>query len=198
VATPLAQTARIAALPEIRLQDEVVDYGGSTKILVAASVEGDKYQPLLAGNPLRRARNGNGENISFNTDALIKDTEFEMLITRPNEAGLAVERLVGLRAVVRPNPALAVNPDDLAVAYNSSTEIRIEAGQPGVSYQLTVDQNPVGEAVEGAGDTLALSTGPLTEDSVFVVRATRVDNPNISTELWQQAAVQVRPEPEGE
>ena len=61
VATPLAQTARIAPLPEIRLQDTVVDYGASTKILVVASLEGDKYQPWLDGNQLKQARHGNGE-----------------------------------------------------------------------------------------------------------------------------------------
>ena len=51
---------------------------------------------------MKQARYGNGTDLSFNTDALTEDTEFEVLVTRPEDAGIAVERVVRLKAVVQP------------------------------------------------------------------------------------------------
>jgi hypothetical protein len=196
VATALAQTVRIASLPDIHLQDEVVDYGGSTRILVAASVDGDKYQPLLAGSPLRRARNGrNGEELSFNTDAMTEDTEFEMLITRPNDVGIAVERLVKLQATVRPKTDSPVSPTEALVDHNGAIEIQLDGSQPGVSYQLLMNGDPVGEPVLGDDTTLIFPSGPLGEDSVLVVRAAKITNPDIAVTLARQVVVTVRPNP---
>ncbi len=102
VATSLTERAKITALPQITLQDSIVDYGAFTKIIVTASQEGDKYQPLLNGTPIKRALNGNGQNLSFNTDPLTQDTEFEVRVTRPNDTSLTVDRLVRLHVTVRP------------------------------------------------------------------------------------------------
>ena len=102
----LNQTALIAALPEIRPQDSSINQGGITKLLVLASHEGDKYQPFRNGESVKRALYGNGEDLSFNTDALTEDTDFEMLVTRPNDTdSLPVDRVVLLSiGVTEPAP----------------------------------------------------------------------------------------------
>jgi hypothetical protein len=61
---------------------------------------------------------------------------------------------------------------------------------------LLVGEELVGEPVAGTGDTIALSTGPLTEETTFSIRAAKVAHPDISIELDQQVTVQVGPEAE--
>lgn len=115
LSAPLNQTALIAALPEIRPEENIVNQGGTAKLLVLASHEGDKYQPFLNGESVRRARYGNGEDLSFSTDGLTEDTDFEMWVTRPDDADhLRVDRVVLLSisvSVTEPDPAPPPEPD---------------------------------------------------------------------------------------
>jgi len=59
-----------------------------------------------------------------------------------------------------------------------------------------VDGNPVGGLVEGNGDTIALPSRPLTEDTTFIIRATRIANPDIFVEMDGQVTVRVQPDSE--
>ena len=49
---------------------------------------------------MKKARNGNGADIVFITGPLSRDTTFEMIVTRPEETGIAVERVVQLPVLV--------------------------------------------------------------------------------------------------
>jgi len=51
----------------------------------------------------------------------------------------------------------------------------------------------VGNAAAGNGQTISLPTGPLVEDTSFVVRATKQSDPNIHVDLAGQTRVTVRP-----
>jgi hypothetical protein len=102
----LNQTALIAALPDIHPEESTVNHEGTTKLLVLASHEGDKYEPFRSGESVKRARYGNGEDLSFSTDALTENANFEMMVTRPDDTdSLPVDRVVLLSvSVIEPDP----------------------------------------------------------------------------------------------
>jgi hypothetical protein len=194
VSVPLTASASIPALPQIRLQDPIVDYDKATKILVIGSLIGDRYQPYLGGNPIKKARFGNEKDLTFISEPMKKDTTYQVRVTRPKDKGIAVERVVRLRAVVRPNTGLAVSAADDIVDFNGETAIQIESSQTGVYYQLTADGKNIGEPSAGSGETLALLTRPLTSATTFTVRAIKEIDSSITADLAQKVTVQVRPE----
>lgn len=190
VKTTLTKTAQIKALPDIHLQDAVIDYGGTTKVLVLASQDGDRYEPFIDNTSMKRARNGNGDDLSFNTDALLADTAIEVRVTRPNDqAGIAVEQFVTLLVVVRPNPDLTVTAADTAVPENGSTTISIENSQPEVNYQLTTNNTAVGNPVRGNGAIIELPTETLSAETTFAIRAEKVSDPTIFITLNQTVTI---------
>jgi hypothetical protein len=89
-------TAQIGALPEIHPEQATVNSGSTARIQVLTSKTGDRYLLTLNGEPVKQARNGNGADLVFITGPLSRDTTFEMIVTRPQEAGIAVERVVQL------------------------------------------------------------------------------------------------------
>jgi hypothetical protein len=187
-------SASIPALPQIRLQDPIVDYDKTTKILVIGSLIGDRYQPYLGSNPIKKARLGNEKDLSFISEPMKEDTTYQVRVTRPKDKGIAVERVVHLRAIVRPNTRLAISAADDIVDFNGETTIQIESSQTGVHYQLTANGKNIGEPTAGRGETLSLLTGPLKSATTFTVRAIKEIDSNITADLAQTVTVQVRPE----
>ncbi|HZI10645.1 MAG TPA: hypothetical protein VE153_09675 [Myxococcus sp.] len=92
VAIDLTQTARIAPFPAIRA--EPVPQGSPARIVVLASVVGDRYQLTQAGQPVGPALDGNGEDLAFTTGPLQAATEFQVRVTRSGDTGIPVERRV--------------------------------------------------------------------------------------------------------
>ena len=70
--------------------------------MVIASKQDEKYQVVLNGKPVKRPLNGNGKDLVFITDSLLEDTTFEMVVTRPADKGIRIERLVQVRVYVKP------------------------------------------------------------------------------------------------
>lgn len=190
----LIHTAQIVALPAIRLQQAGVVAGGVAKILVPASHTGDRYELMLDGKAMKPALSGNGTDLEFVSEPVTNDTEFEVWVTRPDADGIAVKRVVSLRVLIRPDAKLAVSAAASVVEHNGATDIQIESSQMGVSYQLFVGGSEVGSTASGNGARLRLTTGPLTADATFVVRASRLVDPTVSVELTQQVKITVRPE----
>ena len=191
VNTPMTKVAQIAALPDIQLQEPVVDYGSITKILVIASQPGDRYEPYLYGKKMKQARNGNGQDLSFNTLPITEDSQFEVRVTRPGDTNIAVERFVTLEAIVRPNPNLSVTATDDVVDANGTTIILVETSQQDVLYQLMSGTNPIGQPVMGNGQTVHLITEPLTANTTFSVRASKASHPAIFSILKQSVTVSI-------
>jgi hypothetical protein len=195
VSTPLTASASIPDLPQIRLQDPIVDYDKETKILVIGSVIGDKYLPYIGNSPLKKvARLGNEGDLSFNTNLMKENTTYFMHVTRPDEKGIPVKRVVELRALVRPNTVLSVSPEETIVAHNSSTTIQVKSSQPRVNYQLLADEKSEGKPVAGNGETISLPTGPLIVKTTFIVRAVKAADPDIAVILAQQVTIQILPD----
>ncbi|HEX8113778.1 MAG TPA: hypothetical protein VF516_38865, partial [Kofleriaceae bacterium] len=69
-----------------------------------------------------------------------------------------------------------------AVASGASADIAIEASRTGDRYWLIRAGQPVGDPKTGTGGKLVLSTGPVTQRSVFTVAATRPGDPGIAVE----------------
>jgi hypothetical protein len=99
IATPLVDAAQIGLVPEIQA---TVDPGSTARILVIASKQDEKYQVMLKGKPVKRALHGNGKDLVFITDTLLEDTTFEVVVTRPADKGIIVERLVQVPVQVKP------------------------------------------------------------------------------------------------
>ncbi len=194
VATGLLNSVTINDPPEIQLQEPIVDFGKPTRILVSQSRIGEKYQPLVEAQLLMRPLHGTGNDLSFNTKALTVDTTFGVLITHPDDRGVSQERRVTFVARVRPNPGLEVGAVDAQVPSGDATDIQIEASQFGVTYQLFVANEPLGDPAVGSGDTLSLPTGPLTEETTFVIRATRASHPELVATLTQNIVVAIQPD----
>ena len=177
--------------PVIQLQDEIIDYGGSTKILVLASIDQERYEPFLNDVSYKRVRIGNGDDLSFNVDALTEDTTFELRITPVNDTSILVERYLTLTVIVRPNTALTVLATEAIVPLNSPATLLVEDSQPGTHYQLMANGVLIGTVFEGTGDTIALESDPLTEETTFSVQATKIIDDNITVVLNQTVTVTV-------
>ncbi len=189
----LNETAQIPALPAIRPESPGVDRDKPARILVIASHEGDRYELTLEGEEVKRARNGNGDDLVFVTEPLAVDTTFEVRVTRPDDAGIPVERVVRVPVLVRPDAGLAVSVAAAQVDHNKATDVQVEGSQHGVIYQLQAAGNPLGKGVEGNSEQIALTTGPLTADIILTVRASRAVDPEVWVDLQQQVTVSVRP-----
>ena len=96
VSVPLNRTAEIPTPPDIHFEEEVIEPGNEARMLVIASRVGEKYQPFLAGEPLKLARHGNGGDLVFLTGPLDQDTTFDMHVMRPEGPGLSVTRVFRL------------------------------------------------------------------------------------------------------
>ena len=190
----LNQTYTVPALPEIKMETAVLGYGDTTKILVIGSEAGYKYQPLLNGEPFIRARNGNGEDFSFSTDDLTADTTYEMLITANDENSTVADRTVNLFVSVLPNPALTVQALNETISAGAATVIQVEATQNSVQYQLFVNDAPLGELIAGNGGIISLPTGELNAETLFTVRATKINNAAHFVDLTQQVTIQIADE----
>lgn len=94
VATNLSQTSRIAPVPEIRAEQASVPKGSTANIVVRASLVGERYQLMQAGQRVGAALDGNGADLTLTTGPLSAATPFEVWVTRPGETGIPVERRV--------------------------------------------------------------------------------------------------------
>lgn len=190
VATSLDHIAQIPSGPEAHPEEAVVDHGAKTRIRIKASRAKEWYQLLLNGNPVGEAIEGTGSDLFLKTGELEEDTAFELLVIQPDEP-IVVERVLGFTVLVRPDTTLSVTAIASEVEKNAATEIRVDASQLDVRYQLLADGKPIGNSVDGNGDAILLLTGPITEDTTFVIRATRITDTDISVELDQQVSVAV-------
>ncbi len=100
VAVPLGRVAAVPAPPVIRFEAAVVAAGTPARILVVASVVGERYEPFLDGVSVEQGRHGNGEDLVFLTDPVSRTTTFEVHVARPGDPGLAVTRIVRLTVKV--------------------------------------------------------------------------------------------------
>ena len=184
--------------PTVSVAQTVVDHGTGAEVVVESTQSTARYQLTSGGAPVGAAVQGNGETIVLPTGPLSEDTTFVIRATKVNNNDIYADLQQHAAISVRPNTQLVVSADDAVVDSNGRTEIRIQASQSGVRYQLTVDGRPLGAAAIGNGDTIALSTGSLKADTIFVVRATNVNNTDIAVDLAQHVQVNVRPDDGGD
>lgn len=192
VATLLNQPLQIPDGPAVAPESSAVDYGAKTRIRITASRAKESYQLFVDGTSIGDPVMGTGRDRLLDTGELRQDTTFELLI-RPTDKPLVVERILRLPVLVRPNPALPARARDAVVESNGATVVQVETSQAGVRYQLLVGDQPLGPAVAGTGATIELPSGPLTTETAFVIRATRLAYPELFTLLNQQVTVQVQP-----
>lgn len=189
VEVQMARAAEVMAVPDIRAEQAVVDYGAAATILIPASKPEDQYQVMLAGANVTSALTGNAADLVTITGRLVEDATFEVVVTRPAGQGMRVERVAPVPVRVRPNTALPVAAKSQTVSKGSSTEVVVDGTQEGVNYQLMAEQATLGSAVPGNGASIALPTGPISVDTTFTVAAVRADDARISVALTARATV---------
>jgi len=97
----LSQTAQVAALPVIKLDQQTIATGTSAKIIVTASAKGETYRPFLTdGTAVANAQDGTGGDLSFTSQPLTQSTTILVRITRLS-AGIPVTRTVSLNVKVQ-------------------------------------------------------------------------------------------------
>lgn len=101
-AVQLAATAQLAAAPVIAADPAVIPAGAAARIVVRASAAGERYQLARDGQPIGPARDGDGSDLALAAGALAETTRFEVIVTRPGDAGLRVQRTVLVVVTVAP------------------------------------------------------------------------------------------------
>ncbi len=192
IAAKLTHSATITAMPEVRLTQPGVSSGQSVSIEIIASLPGDHYVLMLDGEAVKPAVTGDGSNLSIETAAIVKDSEFHLQASRSGDNGLPVLRVVPIWVLLNPDTNLVVSAANSEVAVNGTTQIRVQSSQIGVDYQLLVEGQETGEVVSGDGGEIHLPTPPLTADTTFTVRAVRQIDTTVVVNLSQQVTVTVQ------
>ncbi|HRL76976.1 MAG TPA: hypothetical protein PK440_17750 [Candidatus Accumulibacter phosphatis] len=192
VEVAMAQLAQLAAVPAIRAEQAVIDYGGSAKILIPDSQPEDQYQVTLAGAAVGPALTGDNGERAVSSEPLHADAVFEVVVSSVVLQGMRVERVVAVAVLVRPNAALTVSAIADTVALNTGSQIVVEHSQAGVDYQLLCGQAAIGPSLPGNGASIVLPTGPIAADTTFSVAAARADKPEIAVVLAAQATVKLK------
>lgn len=99
IAQQLTRNARVPVTAKVSVDATEIEAGKTVRFVVSASDPKDRYQLLRIGKaePERRARNGNGDDIPFNSDPIEKTTWFLMRVTRLAPEGFAVARDVPIQ-----------------------------------------------------------------------------------------------------
>ncbi len=100
VTVGLDRGATIAAVPEISAVAGSVAAGEKAVIRVAKSVAGERYQLTAAGRAVGPARDGDGDELLLESEALDVATRFEVIVSSAAEGELTVERVVGVDVAV--------------------------------------------------------------------------------------------------
>ncbi|MCC6483254.1 MAG: hypothetical protein IT209_00275 [Armatimonadetes bacterium] len=95
-----------------------------------------------------------------------------------------------------PATNLPVTIDNSVLCPGQTTVVRVQSSEPGVSYQLRKGTNlvNVGAPIAGNGGSIELPTGPISENTVFDVLATR-NHSTCSARLTTQQSVAVSAPP---
>ena len=78
------------------------------------------------------------------------------------------------------------------VDYGAKARVRIKASRSKEWYQLLLDGSPLGDAVKGTGRDRLLDTGPVTQDTTFVLLISQPDEA-LTVERRLKLTVRVRP-----
>ncbi len=191
VETPMTPRALVAEVPAIGADQAVIDYGATASILIPTCNRDDLYQVTLRGAVVGPAVTGDATDLAVVSDPLYADEVFAVVVSRPGDTGMAVERIVQVGVLVRPNTALPVAARQEVVNPKFGTDIVVQGSQPGVLYQLMSGATAVGSAVLGTGADIALPTGPISAATTFSVAAMRADDEQIAVVL--RATVQLAP-----
>ena len=191
----LARQAVIAPLPTLSLADDLLDFGATARLSVQASAVGDRYLLRCNGQDQGPAQDGNGADLVLASGALIAAAVLELVINRPADPGLALTRVKRWPLQVRPNVALALSAQSPVLSAGQSTQLLVQASEPGVRYQLEVagaagaTAVAVGAALTGTGADLALPTGPISAATTFQVSAVRDADPRTRVLLAARVSV---------
>lgn len=215
---PLTDLPVAAVPPKVTFRD-------TTQVLIESAQAGVSYQLLdPAGAPLGRADGSDApleiktppvlENLTFRVRATKKPTRDDLPAQAPLTLDATAPVKVGLDSslVIRfkdtpPLPLLdpsLVDPPPAAprlVPFGTALEVEIEASQEGVSYTLIIDGRELRDIARiGNRRTISLPTGPMREDAVIQVRATKTlftnNQPVVETEpLLARLFVKVMADP---
>jgi hypothetical protein len=197
----------------------VVDYAEtSVTIAVALSQEGVTYQLFENVTPLSDPVLGTGAKIllTLKSDVkLVEDTVIKIKARRQTgDKDMWVFLDARLSVNVRPDPTVVVSVDSPVVDYKGTPEFTLTRFQASAAYDLyqraVTPSEYVGGAVHVQSRELSgyvkmgtftggtITSANLTEDSLFIVTATKIANGAETLQVDQSVVVLVRPSPDPE
>jgi len=172
-----------------------VAFGGTAKIPIENAQAGVVYQLCdPKGNPLgdKFAAEGADDTLVIETPVVSEDITYRIRAAKnPRGAGAQDPRFLDEGAPVKVGidtqlvieilqaPVLDSNKPDpqpsdaRVVAYGAGVDVRVNNSQEGVQYSLILDGRDAKESSTGDLGAVVLSTGPMYEDAVIQVRATK-------------------------
>lgn len=186
VAIDLKQVAQLPAPLVAKLVADWLPPAADIHVDVPDSAADTHYQLWLNGRPVADPQPGTGGLLQLvaPTPPVDAGPPADLLLllraVTTADAGLPVSTAQWLRQRVLPRGDVPVEAARTPVPAGEGTQILLAATQPGVRYQLLRQVGdalqPVGDAQDGQGETLALATGPIQADARFRVRASRADD----------------------
>ena len=156
------------------MQNYSVCVGGSTNLVVPASVSGVVYRLRNGTVVIGNSKNGNGSNLTFSTGTVSTTSNFNILAQKTNLCGTN-SKVDNYTLVVLPLPVnlpyVYSNPSVIC-GLGSSGSVQIDSSEAGISYQLKKGSVNIGASISGNGGTIIFPTGPITTTTTFNILAT--------------------------
>jgi hypothetical protein len=186
IAAPLARTAELTPVPEIRHEPIGVDRGHPVEVHVRPGDPGDRYRLVLAGATVGEVLGGEGQELVLVGDPAVRDEVFTVEVSPRVDRGLPVHRVVPVDVPLRPAaglPARILDGEPLGevarlVDHAAPVRVAVDASEADVVYRLVAlvgdEEQPRSVAdVPGDGGTIELKLARTDEDVDLRVRAVR-------------------------
>jgi gliding motility-associated-like protein len=169
-----------------------------TNITIKNAESGVSYQLRIGTTNIGNAQLGNNNDLILPTGAInsLGITTFNILATRGVCTPAQLNETVAINVNGLPNLNLAVSPEVAMVCLNTNgTKIRIENSETDVTYQLQLNNNLIGVALNGNGNTLELATTTLNVPGIYTYSVVATRSGCATAELAQKAQIEVMNDP---
>lgn len=140
--------------------------------------KGDSLDPEIKAE-------GNDETLVIETPRVNEDLTYRIRATKepldsyfldqsaPVKVGIDTGLAIEILNATPLDPEKSNPSDARIVPYGASVDVQVNMSQEGVQYSLILDGQDMGEVVIGDLHSIVLTTGPMHENAVFQVRATK-------------------------
>ena len=185
------QVITVQSAPNLSLALETTNNnlctGSDATITIKNAENGISYQASLGGNAVGTAATGTGADLDLTIPAASLSVGANNVMITATNPSICTLNLSNTLTINVANPPSSDRQFDTQVCVDSGqpASISIADSELGVSYQLrnNADNSAVGTAVAGTGESITLSSDPLTGPATFNILATGTGACNQSVSL---------------